>query len=113
MIPWEMRCHLDYLAGHLPVGAPARDAIGRMERFISTWHATWAQFGEREEGQATYRRLIETARADLGALGAGDLILNNKVPFAYALDALIFANALTRTRAEPVPAKTASISLAS
>ncbi|MCZ8369897.1 MAG: aspartyl/asparaginyl beta-hydroxylase domain-containing protein [Porphyrobacter sp.] len=113
MTPWEMRCHLDYLAGHLPVGAPARDALGRMERFISTWHATWAQFGEHEEGQASYRQLIETARTDLKALGAGDMILNNNVPFAYALDALIFANALTRTRAEPGSRATASVSLAS
>ncbi|WP_300975104.1 hypothetical protein [Sphingomonas sp. LHG3406-1] len=108
-----MRCHLDYLASHLPAGVPASDVISRMERFISAWHAVWAQFGEREDGQPAYRRLIKTARGDLAALGAGQISLTNSVPFAYALDALIFANAVTRIQAEPAAGATASARVAS
>lgn len=113
MTPWEMRCHLDYLAGHLPAGAPAGGAMARMERFIASWHAAWAQFGETDEGRASYRLLIDTARADLNALGATDIRLTNKVPFAYALDALIFANALTKVRPATGADRPQSIALAS
>lgn len=111
--PWEMRCHLDYLAGHLPVWSPARDVLGRMDRFVSVWHTAWAQFGDREEGRATYRHLIEIARADLQAIGAGAIRLTNNVPFAYALDALIFANAVTRISADQGAAEPAPVALAS
>lgn len=113
MTPWEMRCHLDYLAAHLPAGTPARDVLRRMDRFISVWHAAWAQFGDREEGRATYRQLIETARSELQAIGAGAMRLTNNVPISYALDALIFANAVTRVSADQGAAEPAPVALAS
>jgi hypothetical protein len=97
MSPWELRCHLAYLADHCPAD-PRRDAsFARLDRFASGWAAAWARFGESEQGIATYRGLIAALQKDL--LARGDIKLSNQVPLSRALNELIFQIALPQPRA--------------
>jgi quercetin dioxygenase-like cupin family protein len=94
MSPWEIRCHIAFLAQHTPPGPLLDKACRRLEKFASGWAAAWAQFGPSEEGLVGYARLVASARSDLQAMGIAELKLRNKVPFELALGELVFAPAL-------------------
>ena len=93
MSPWEIRCHVDYLLGHV-VGEVPGKLLEAIERFIFEWHAAWAEQGEAEGAAPTYRPLIRTAREAVARLRGGEVKLTNEAPLAMALDALVFSRAL-------------------
>jgi hypothetical protein len=93
MSPWEIRCHVDYLLGHVVGEVPAK-LLEAIERFIFEWHAAWAEQGEAEGAAPTYRPLIRTAREAVARLRGGEVKLTNEAPLAMALDALVFSRAL-------------------
>jgi hypothetical protein len=96
MTPWEIRCHVDYLAEHVVPDPALGPVMKRIERFISGWQAAWARFGAADEGLPTYRDLLTKARGDLVPLAGTRIVLRNKAPLLYGLDALIFSTALAR-----------------
>ena len=109
MSPWEIRCHIDYLAEHIEPTPMLEPVMKRMDRFASSWAAAWSRFGDTDDGLPIYRGLVETARTDLNALPGSQLTLRNRAPLHLALDALIFGKAVTRGMAErpmapPAPA---------
>ena len=93
MSPWEIRCHVDYLLGHVSGEVPGA-VVETIERFIFEWHAAWAEYGESGGGVEAYRPLIRSTREALARLGAGEVLLTNAAPLAMALDALVFSRAL-------------------
>jgi hypothetical protein len=93
MTAWEMRCHVDYLLGHVASAVPA-GIVKAIERFIFEWHAAWAEHGNSDAGTPGYRTLVRSMREELAELGAGDIQLTNEAPLPRALDALIFSRAL-------------------
>ena len=97
MSPWEMRCHVDFLMEHVVSEVPASVAQA-IERFIFSWHAVWAEFGDSDQGQANYGALIRSTREELARLGAATILLDNEAPLARALDSLIFSRALKPSR---------------
>ncbi|HEX8527548.1 aspartyl/asparaginyl beta-hydroxylase domain-containing protein [Allosphingosinicella sp.] len=94
MSPWEVRCHIAYIAEHVRPGARVEAVFRRLDRFASGWSGLWAQFGESEEGIPSYQRLIASLQKDLLALGGGSLLLRNEIPISLALTELIFRVAL-------------------
>jgi hypothetical protein len=59
MTPWEMRYHLGFLFEESlphPALATAQQIAGR---FLWTWQALWAQYGEDERGWPAYRQALE------------------------------------------------------
>jgi hypothetical protein len=100
MSPWELSCHIDFIAAHAPSGDKIDAIMKRLGRFAAGWNAAWAQFGASDEGLPAYRRLIDIARSDVKAMGAGTLLLSNEVPLDRALGELVFNVALP-----PVPSK--------
>jgi hypothetical protein len=89
MSPWEVRCHLDYIADHLLPDTRADKALARLNRFASAWTALWARFSDRPDGLPHYHALIAATQRELLA-GGGDLKLSNHVPLSRALTELIF-----------------------
>lgn len=94
MTPWEMRCLTDELLSKAPA-SPALDTVRlRIERLTDSWAAAWAECGPDPAALPLYRSLVASAVADLGALGAGQIVFGNGVPLLVVLMKAVFDNAV-------------------
>ncbi|MEA3064695.1 MAG: hypothetical protein QOJ27_1141 [Sphingomonadales bacterium] len=113
MSPWEIRCHLAFLAEQALPDPLLAALLRRLDRFADAWAAAWARFGGDPEGLPTYRALIAAAKRDLVALGGARLLLANELQLLGVLDQLVFQMAMAPP-AEPLrPAEDAGQRLAS
>ncbi|MCL6698016.1 aspartyl/asparaginyl beta-hydroxylase domain-containing protein [Sphingomonas sp. NSE70-1] len=94
MSPWEMKQHIDYVLDHAPPEARMGAVAMRLDRFLSGWHAAWAQFGTSDEGLPAYQALIQQMRAELTSLNAQQVKLQNEQGLGFVLDALVLWNAV-------------------
>ena len=101
MSPWEMRCHLAFIAQQAQPDPRTAAVLERVELFIAAWAAAWAQHGMSELGRPTYSRLLKSVRSDLGALGVERVNLVNGLGISMVLDELIFLMALAPVSARP------------
>lgn len=101
MSPWEIRCHLAFLAEEAEPHPLLAAAMKRIHRFADAWAAAWARFGEADSGLPTYRRLIAEVQRDLHALGAARLLLRNELQLWMVLDQLVFQMAVAPPAAAP------------
>lgn len=99
MSPWEIRCHVAFVAEHAVPDPLLETVFKRLERFVEDWAAAWARFGTADEGLTTYRELIATTRRDLAALGGGHLVLRNEIELYHVLDQLVFTMAAAPPKA--------------
>ena len=104
MSPWEMRCHLAFLADQVNADPLLPSVVRRMEQFVDDWAAAWAEFGTDETGQPAYSQLLKTVRSDLGKLGGEGVTLRNRWPLYHMFEQLIFQMALPRPTAQPLMA---------
>jgi hypothetical protein len=100
MSPWEIRCHVAFLAEEAAPDPLLAAALGRIQRFVDAWAAVWARFGTDDQGLPAYRQLIAAAQRDLVQMGGGRLVLRNELQLLLVLDQLVFQMAL----APPAPA---------
>ncbi|MCA1200256.1 aspartyl/asparaginyl beta-hydroxylase domain-containing protein [Sphingomonas sp. R647] len=107
MSPWEVRCHIAFLAEYAVPDPRLDGALNRLERFAAAWTSAWCEYESDPAGLPDYRRLIAGLRQDLMASGGGGLPLRNQVPLIRALTELIF------DVAAPNPAPVATVALAS
>jgi hypothetical protein len=103
MSPWEIRCHLAFLAEQAVPDPLLGTVLARLDRFADAWAAAWARFGGDAEGLPTYRALIAAAQRDLVALGGARLLLANELQLLVVLDQLVFQMAMAPP-AEPLRA---------
>lgn len=103
MSPWEIQCHLAFLAEHAVPDSRLEPVLRRLDKFAHEWTAAWAQFGEANPGIPVYQRLITSCQRDVEAMGAKDLQLRNQVPVALALTELIFRIAVPQTQSNRAP----------
>ena len=101
MSPWEIRCHLAFLAEQAEPDPLLDVVLQRLDRFVDAWAAAWARFGTDDAGASTYLPLIAAARRDLYALGGARLLLRNELQLFLALDQLVFQMAVAPP-AEPL-----------
>ena len=94
MSPWEMRCHVRFLADEAQPHPRLADVMARLDRLIFEWGAVWAHYGPADEGVPVYRKLLADVGTDLAAIGGDGLLLKNTVPFYHALGRLVFEMAL-------------------
>lgn len=94
MSPWEMKQHIDYVLDHAPSEERGGALEKRLDRFITGWHAAWAQFGSSDEGLPTYHLLIQQMRNELESLNAQQIKLQNSQGLGFVLDALVLWNAV-------------------
>lgn len=98
MSPWEIQCHIAYLAERTMPDPMVAPVMKRLDRFKTAWAAAWARFGTSDEGIETYRQLIAATRDDLYAMDADHLVLSNGRALFFFLDALLFANAVAQDK---------------
>jgi hypothetical protein len=99
MTPWEMRCHLAFVADQAGSDPRIAAALDRVDQFIDAWAAAWAHYGADEAGRPAYARLLGAVRSDLGALGVQQLLLPNGLLLPQLLEELIFHMALAQPSA--------------
>lgn len=104
MSPWEIRCHVEFIAGNATPHPSLAKVMTRIERFIQDWAALWAQFGEDVGAAGRYGRLIAGVRRDMLALGADRIQLQNGVTLQHIFDRLIVEAAIQSARRRPPPA---------
>lgn len=103
MTPWEIRAHVAFA---LAEALPHRNTPPIQQRllmFVRDWHGLWSAYGERREGWPRYRALLDAARRDLQAFGAGDVVLANTIGLLPALDSWVFNVALADRRSSADP----------
>ncbi len=110
MSPWEIRCHIAFIAEHAVSDPLLRPVMKRLDRFADSWAALWARFGDADEGVDSYRQLLASIQRELGGLAGDHLALDNELKLYFVLDQLVFLNAVTSTT---VPAPAADQRLAS
>lgn len=102
MSPWEMRCHLAFLAAQATPDPLLPDVLLTVERFIDAWAATWARFGTDQQGYPAYAQLIQQLRGHLQAMRGGHLTLRNELSLYGVLDQMVLVTALAPPRAQQV-----------
>jgi len=106
MSPWEIRCHVAFICEHAVPDPLLDPVLKRIDRFVEAWAATWARFGEANDGLPVYRELISTTRRDLNALGGNNLLLYNELELFHVLDQLVFSMAAAAPQATSFRAST-------
>jgi hypothetical protein len=101
MSPWEVRCHVAFLAEQAVADPLLEAVLGRIDRFVDAWAAAWARFGTDPEGLPTYEALIAAAKRELVAMGGARLLLENELQLLFVLDQLVFQMAMAPP-AEPL-----------
>lgn len=96
MSPWEIRCHVAYLAEHSPKGPELDRLLKRLDRFADAWAALWSHFGTADQGLPAYSKLLAEAREGLKA-DAEAVELDNELSFYIALDQSVFVMAIHPT----------------
>lgn len=102
MSPWEMRCHVAFLAGQATPDPLLATVMLTLDRFIDAWAAAWARFGEDEQGRPAYAQLLQQLRKHLQALRGDHLTLRNELSLYGVLDQMVLQMAL----APPQPVST-------
>lgn len=103
MSPWELRCHIAFIAGQAAPDSRLAGVLERIDRFVDGWAALWARFGDADEGVPAFRALMLDFQKELAGLGGDRLELRNELKLYFVLDQLVFQNAVTAP-AVPVPA---------
>ena len=107
MSPWEMQVHLEFIGSQLgPAEAAASAVMRRMSKFVTEWTALWVQYETRDEGLPAYRSLSASVQHDLAALRGEGIRLINNTPLYFAMQQLIFLNAIERPPAHQLRAAT-------
>lgn len=101
MSPWEIRCHIDFIASHTAPHPKLPAVIRRVNRFIQDWAALWAQYGADEGAANRYGQLLLAARRELPAAGSEQVELHNGVHFQHMFDRLIVEAAIQAARRQP------------
>ena len=101
MSPWEIHCHIRYLAELSEEHPRLPGLIELLERFADDWASLWARFGEDLAGAAEYRQLLARTGGSLDALGGDGILLTNGVSFYSALRRLVFEFALSDVPHDP------------
>ncbi len=92
MSSWELRCHVGDLVD-LAIDAPQFPAVrARLDRLIAGWNAAWSRFETDDSGIPIYRELVMSARQDLLALGAEDVLMRNGQLLYHVLEKFLFQN---------------------
>ena len=104
MSPWEIRCHVDFIASNVTPRPNFDRVMKRINRFIEEWAALWAQYGEDETAAGKYSEVLQRARRDLLGLGANQLPLTNGVSLQHIFDRLIVEAAIEAVRRPPAQA---------
>lgn len=94
MTPWELREHMQFLLAQTRAHPLLQGVQQAGARFISSWHALWARFGDGQDGWQPFAALRDGFDAWLGQNAEG-LMLANGTPLARTMRAMILSATMT------------------
>ena len=96
MSPWELTAHMTQLFGD-SVQGPALPVVRQAAlRFVRTWRALWAQFGDAPEGHAAFRTVLQSFVEEVRA-PAQAVALVNQLTWFGAFAVMVARVAVTET----------------
>ena len=93
MTPWEIRCHVAFIAEQAEQGPALQRLLHQLERFSDNWAALWTHFGSADEGLREYWALLSRTERAIKS-DAEKVPLKNELTFWTVLEQLVFATAL-------------------
>lgn len=105
MSPWEMKCHVRFLADEAQPHPRLEAVLARLDRLIFEWGALWASSGPADEAVPAYRKLLAEVARDLAPLGGDGILLKNTLPLYHVLGRLVFEVAIAPVQAVTPPAQ--------
>jgi hypothetical protein len=95
MSPWEMQCHVAYLAEWTDAGPGKDEILAILDRFVMAWSGSWARFGASAEGLPAYATHLNDVGRALAAYRGPEVIMRNDRPLDDAIARFILANAIS------------------
>jgi hypothetical protein len=93
MTPWEMREHMQFLLAHLRPHAQLDSTRQVAGRFLTQWHALWAEHGTDRAGWPAYREALVAFEASMERHAVALQLINGAM-FMNTLRAMILRVAL-------------------
>lgn len=113
MSPWELREHFGFLFNETEP-SPQLQRLGQAtNRFITTWRALWATYGEADEGTEAYRQVLRDYGTEIEQLGAGIRTRNGPLLLRSIQEMVLKAALAGRAQGDPETRETAAASTAS
>ena len=109
MSPWELKCHLAFIADEAAPHPLLADVLKRLDKFAYEWGALWAAFADSPQGVPAFRQLMGELGGDLASLNGKDVRLKNGMPLYYVLGRLVVDVAIGPVKTAPVPAVGGSV----
>ena len=103
MSPWEMRCHVRFLADEAQPHPRLEPVLQRLDQLTFEWGALWAHYGPADDGVSDYRKLLAKVGMDLAALGGEGILLKNTLPLYHVLGRLVFEVAISPEPIQVMP----------
>jgi len=103
MSPWELRCHLAFLAEEVRPHRRLDAVMRRLDKFAYEWGALWAAYSDSPEGVPAFQRLLEETGRDLAKLEGKTILLKNDLSLYHVLGRLVFEVAIAPVTQAPAP----------
>ena len=112
MSPWELKCHLAFIAEEASPHPLLATIQRRLDKFAYEWGALWAAYADTPQGLPSFRQLMGELGRDLARLDGKEVQLKNGLPLYHVLGRLVVEVAIGPVQgASPqtaVPARLAS-----
>lgn len=112
MSPWEIRCHVAYIAEHAKRGPALDELLAKLDRFADAWAALWSHYEAADQGVGAYWQLLKHSRGEIRPC-AEAVELDNELTFYDALEQSVFVMALFPGIQQQLESQSAGTRLAS
>ena len=89
MSPWELKCHLAFIAEEAAPHPKLATIQHRLDKFAYEWGALWAAHADSPQGVPAFRQLMGELGRDLARLDGKDVLLKNGLPLYHVLGRLV------------------------
>ncbi len=94
MSPWEMQCHLAYIAEWTDPQPGRDELLAIVERFVMGWTGTWARYGISDDGLPVYAGHLDEVQKALAGYKGPEVVMRNTGRLLDTIGGFILANAL-------------------
>ena len=89
MSPWELKCHLAFIAEEAMPHPLLPTILRRLDKFAHEWGALWAAYADSPQGVPAFRQLMGRLGGDLARLDGKEVRLKNGLPLYHVLGRLV------------------------
>ena len=101
MSPWELKCHLAFIAEEAAPHPLLATIQSRLDKFAYEWGALWAAYADSPQGVPAFRQLMGGLGRDLARLDGKDVLLRNGLSLYHVLGRLVVEVAIGAVQDAP------------